>query len=237
MCKNLTALGVNLPGGFAEFSVVPAAQVFKVPDHLPLAHAALAEPVACCLRGMDLAAITSGDRVAIFGAGPMGAIMIQLARMQGASDIIVIDPQKTRRQRAEKLGASWTLDPMVETPADAIRSQYPDGIEVVFDCSGNVAAIQQALKVVMRGGAVMLYGVCPIDQNIEINPFWVNDAEITIRGSYNNPNTMSRAIDLLASNRIDGSAVATHSFSLDKSLTAFNATGSDECLKVLITPP
>lgn len=237
LCKNLTALGVNLPGGFAEFCTVPAAQAFKLPDSLSLPHAALAEPVACCLRGMDLAGITSGDRVAIFGAGPMGAIMIQLARMQGASEVIVVDPQKTRRQRAEKLGASWAIDPVQETPPDVIRSQYPDGIEVVFDCSGNVAAVRQALKVVMRGGTVMLYGVCPIDQDIDINPFWINDAEITIRGAYNNPNTMSRAIDLLATGRIDGAAIATHSFALYDSLSAFNATGSDECLKVLITPP
>ncbi len=74
LCKNLVALGVNIPGGFAEHCVVPSSQAYKSPKSLPLAHAALAEPVACCLRGVDLAEITSGDRVAIFGAGPMGAI-------------------------------------------------------------------------------------------------------------------------------------------------------------------
>lgn len=236
LCKNLIALGVNLPGGFAEFCVVPVAQAFKLPDNLSLAHAALAEPVGCCLRGVDLASITSGDRVAIFGAGPMGAIMIQLARMQGASEVIVIDPQKTRRERAGNLGASWTIDPTREVLPDAIRSEYPDGIEVVFDCSGNVSAVRHALQTVMRGGTVMMYGVCHKDQNIEVNPFWINDAEITIRGSYNNPNTMSRAIDLLASGRIDGAAVATHSFPLDRGLAAFDSTGSDGCLKVLIAP-
>ncbi len=87
LCKNLVALGVNIPGGFAEFCVVPVSQAYKVPKSLPLAHAALAEPVGCCLRGVDLAGITSGDRVVIFGAGPMGAIILQLARMQGASHV------------------------------------------------------------------------------------------------------------------------------------------------------
>jgi len=236
LCKNLVALGVNLPGGFAEFCAVPVPQAFKLPDNLSLAHAALAEPVACCLHGVDLAGITSGDRVAIFGAGPMGAIMIQLARMQGASEVIVVDPQKTRRERARNLGALWTIDPTREVLPDAIRSEYPDGIEVVFDCSGNVSAVRHALQTVMRGGTVMMYGVCHKDQNIDVNPFWINDAEITIRGSYNNPNTMSRAIDLLASGRIDGAAVATHSFPLDRGLAAFESTGSDGCLKVLIAP-
>ena len=236
LCKNLVALGVNIPGGFAEHCVVPSSQAYKIPQSLPLAHAALAEPVACCLRGVDLAAIASGDRVAIFGAGPMGAIILQLARMQGASDVLVIDPQEGRRKRAELLGASWVLDPSRTQVVDAIRAEYPDGIEVVFDCSGNVAAVQQALGLVMRGGMLMLFGVCQKDRNLEINPFWVNDNEITIRGSYNNPNTMSRALDLLASGRLDAAAVVTDRFPLAKGLDAFRSTGGADCLKVMVEP-
>ncbi|MGD0579292.1 MAG: zinc-dependent alcohol dehydrogenase family protein [Bryobacteraceae bacterium] len=236
LCKNLVALGVNIPGGFAEFCAVPVSQAFKIPKSLPLAHAALAEPVACCLRGVDLAGITSGDRVVIFGAGPMGAIILQLARMQGASQVIMIDPQEGRRKRAEALGASWVIDPAKEAIGAAIRSQYPDGAEVVFDCSGNVEAVRETLGVVMRGGTVMLYGVCHKDHNIEINPFWVNDNEITIRGSYNNPNTMARALDLLASGRLDAGAVVTDRYPLDKGLEAFRATGGNNCLKVMVEP-
>jgi 2-desacetyl-2-hydroxyethyl bacteriochlorophyllide A dehydrogenase len=236
LCKNLVALGVNIPGGFAEHCVVPSSQAYKIPQSLPLAHAALAEPVACCLRGVDLAEIISGDRVAIFGAGPMGAIILQLARMQGASQVIVIDPQEGRRKRAEALSASWVLDPARTQVVEAIRAEYPDGIEVVFDCSGNVDAVQQALGLVMRGGTLMLFGVCQKDRNLEINPFWVNDNEITIRGSYNNPNTMSRALDLLASGRLDAAAVVTDRFPLAKALEAFRSTGGADCLKVMVEP-
>jgi 2-desacetyl-2-hydroxyethyl bacteriochlorophyllide A dehydrogenase len=236
LCKNLVALGVNIPGGFAEFCVVPVSQAFKIPERLPLAHAALAEPVACCLRGVDLAAITSGDRVVIFGAGPMGAIILQLARMQGASQVIMIDPQEGRRRRAEALGAGWVIDPAKQPVVAAIRSQYPDGAEVVFDCSGNVDAVRQTLEVVMRGGTMMMYGVCHKDHNIEINPFWVNDNEITIRGSYNNPNTMARALDLLTSGRLDAGAVVTDRYPLDKGIEAFQATGGGNCLKVVVEP-
>ena len=236
LCKNLVALGVNIPGGFAEFCAVPVTQAYKVPQHFPLAYAALAEPVGCCLRGVDLAGITSGDRVVIFGAGPMGAIILQLSLMQGASEVIVVDPQPGRRQRAEALGAAWTLDPKRERVVDAIRAQHPDGAEVVFDCSGNVEAIKLALSLVMRGGTLMLYGVCHKDHNLAVNPFWINDAEITIRGSYNNPNTMSRALDLLVSGRLNAAAVATHRYPLGKTIEAFQATGSDECLKILVEP-
>jgi L-iditol 2-dehydrogenase len=236
LCKNLVALGVNIPGGFAEYCAVPARQAYKLPPELPLAHAALAEPLACCLRGADLAGIQSGDRVVIFGAGPMGAMMLQLARLQGASEVILVDPQKGRRKRVEALGADCALDPRAEDPVASIRSGYPDGVEVVFDCSGNVAAVRQALQVVMRGGTVMLYGVCPQDQNVPLNPFWLNDNEITIRGSYNNPNTMSRAIDLLASGRINAGSIVTHRYPLKDGLEAFRCTGGEECLKVIVEP-
>jgi L-iditol 2-dehydrogenase len=236
LCKNLVALGVNLPGGFAEYCSVPAAQAYLVPRDFPLAYAALAEPVGCCLRGVDLAGITSGDRVVIFGAGPMGAIILQLSLLQGASEVIVVDPQPGRRQRAEALGAAWTIDPSREPVVEAIRSRHGDGAEVVFDCSGKLEAINLAMDIVMRGGTLVLYGVCHKDDDLVVNPFWINDAEITIRGSYNNPNTMSRALDLLVSGRLNAGAVATHRYPLDRGLEAFQATGGDECLKILVEP-
>lgn len=88
----------------------------------------------------------------------------------------------------------------------------------------------------MRGGTVMLYGVCHTDANFDVNPFWVNDNEITIRGSYNNPNTMARALDLLVSGRIDAGAVVTHRIPLENGLEAFQLNGGAECLKVVIEP-
>jgi L-iditol 2-dehydrogenase len=236
LCKNLVALGVNIPGGFAEFSLVPLGQAYRLPASFSLAQAALAEPVACCLRGLDLAGIRSGDRVAIFGCGPMGAIILQLALLQGASSVIVIEPQAGRRRRAEALGAQWVIDPAKESAVAAIRTQYPDGAEVVFDCSGNVDAVREALQLAMRGGTVMLFGVCDKNKNFEINPFWINDSEITIRGSYNNPNTMARAVDLLVSGRLNAAAVVTHHYPLAQAQEAFRASGSSDTLKVVIDP-
>ena len=236
LCSNLVALGVDIPGGFAEYSVFPAAQAYLLPKELPLAHAALAEPLACCIRGVDLVGVSSGDRVAIFGVGPMGAMILELVRMEGASEVLVVEPQAGRRRRAEQLGARVVIDPAKDPPVEAIRSQFPDGVEAVFDCSGHPEAIRQALKVVMRGGTVMLFGVCAKENNIEINPFWVNDNEITIRGSYNNPCTQSRAIDLLGSGRLNAGAVVTDHFSLKDAKEAYRRTGTSESLKVVIEP-
>jgi L-iditol 2-dehydrogenase len=236
LCSNLVALGVTIPGGFAEYSVVPDTQAYLLPQDLPLAHAALAEPLACCIRGVDLAEIVSGDHVAIFGMGPMGAMILQLARLHGAAQVVVVEPQPGRRRRAEKLGASMVLDPAKDAPVEAIRSRFPEGVDVVFDCSGHPDAIRQSLKVAARGGTVMLFAVCAKEHDIALNPFWVNDNEITIRGSYNNPYTHSRAIDLLASGRIDGGAVVTDRYPLRDAVEAFRCAGTSETLKVVIEP-
>ncbi len=236
LCSNMVALGVNLPGGFAELSRVPARQAYRLPKGLPLDQAALSEPVACCLRGMDLAEVRSGDRVAIFGAGPIGVIMLQLAQMQGASTVIMIDPQAGRRRLAEAHGADWVIDPLEEAVESAVRRQFPEGVEVVFDCSGNIEAVKETLKLVMRGGKVILYGVCEEGASFELNPFWVNENEITIRGAYNNPNTMGRAVDLLASGKLTAGSVVTHHFPLQEAPEAFRITGSSETLKVVIDP-
>jgi len=92
LCENLIELGAGAPGGFAEYALVPAASAHLVPQDLPLMHAAMTEPVGCALHGMDLAGAEFGDRFVIFGFGPMGAIFLDLARLAGARDVLVVEP-------------------------------------------------------------------------------------------------------------------------------------------------
>ncbi|MFB3901994.1 MAG: zinc-dependent alcohol dehydrogenase family protein [Acidobacteriota bacterium] len=236
LCSRLVALGVSIPGGCAEYSVVPASQAYPLPPGFPLAYAALTEPLACCIRGVDLCGVSSGDRCVIFGAGPMGAMILQLLAMQGASHLTVVEPQAGRRRKAQELGATLVVDPHRDDPVSAIRDVFPEGVEVVFDCSGDPTAIRHALQLVMRGGTVMLFAVCAKRHNIDLNPFWVNDNEITIRGSYNNPYTHSRAIQLLVSGRLNAGKIVTHRFPLSQAQDAFACAGSSESLKVVIEP-
>jgi L-iditol 2-dehydrogenase len=236
LCKNLKCLGANVPGGFAEYSLVPARQAYKLPESLSLAHAVLTEPLACCLHAVDLSGLTSGDRVVIFGAGPMGVLVLQLAQLHGASEIQVVEPQEGRRRRVTNLGASGVVDTGRESPVDEIRRRFPEGAEVVFECSGNINALRHATNVVMRGGTIIVQGVCKQEDHLELNPFWATDSEVTIRGTSANPGKTCRAIDLLASGRIDAEAVVTHRFSLKDAEKAYRCAGSSESLKVVIEP-
>jgi threonine dehydrogenase-like Zn-dependent dehydrogenase len=106
LCPRRVALGVDLDGGLAEYAVVPASQAYPLPPDVPAEWAALCEPLACCLRGLDRVGIRPGMSVAVLGGGVIGQLMVQLARLAGAITIILATRQAGRRALAESLGAT-----------------------------------------------------------------------------------------------------------------------------------
>ena len=110
-CEHITGIGTTVNGGFSEMCRVPESQCYKIPDSLSYEEAAMTEPVACCLHGIDLCNIRHGDTVAVIGAGMIGLIMTQLAKLAGACNIIVIEPVESKRVHAKKLGADIVLNP------------------------------------------------------------------------------------------------------------------------------
>ena len=107
----MEAIGVTRDGGFAQYSLIPAAQAFKLEPTVPWEAAAMAEPLACCLHGIDLAGIQVGDKVCVVGGGAIGLLMVQLAKLSGASQIVLSEPNEKRRQVGLQLGANAALDP------------------------------------------------------------------------------------------------------------------------------
>ena len=110
-CRAMRGIGTTVDGAFAEYVCVPAKQALRVPPGLDPLAAAMMEPVACCLHGIDRCQLRAGEAVAVIGAGMIGLIMLQLARLQGASHVVVIEPVAARRAQAEALGADLVLDP------------------------------------------------------------------------------------------------------------------------------
>ena len=101
LCRGLSPLGIARAGGFAELVTVPARYAYVLPDSLSLEAGALVEPIACCVHGIDQAAIAPGDLVAVLGCGPIGCVLVQLARLSGAVRIVAADPLSARRRLAE----------------------------------------------------------------------------------------------------------------------------------------
>ena len=193
--------GRGVVKGMAEYVVSPEENVYHIPDSLPLRSAALAEPVACCLRGMDLLNIRSGESVALIGFGAIGAIMLQLIRNAGAGEIAVIEYNEERRELAKKLGADYFFASNDTEAIEKYASEHV--IDKVIECVGKSAAHETALNVAGRGATVVMFGVADSAGKTDVSFYDAFSKELTIKTSFVNPHTTERAVRLLASGRLD----------------------------------
>ena len=215
-CNVLHAIGVDRDGGLARFAVVPELQAFALPPDLPIGYGALCEPLACCLRASDHAAIGPGDRVSVLGGGVIGQLLAQLARLAGAK-VVLVTRQSTKRTLAEALGVSTTLSPDEDDVVESISGPAgfaPGGVDVAFEAAGVGATFQQAIATVRHGGKVVIVGAAPSSMTLPISPFDVFAREIKIIGSHLNPLTHGRAVDLAASGALALSPLITKTVDL-----------------------
>jgi len=236
LCENLTALGVHIDGGFAEYSVVPEIQLYRLPDNISFEWGCFIEPLSCSIHGVDLIDIKMGDTVVILGAGAVGLMIMQLAHLSGAGKIIVIEPIKKRREIARMLKADIVIDPTEENVRDITMKNSYDGADVVMECAGSPQTARLAFDLVRRGGRIMFFGVCDRNVKISISPQEIYFKELTIKGSYINPNTFSKAIELLSLNRVDLSKFDIIKFPLEELPKAFKYHKECKTIKTLIIP-
>ena len=236
LCETMQAVGVTRDGGFGEYSLVPAAQAFKLGDSVPYEAGAMAEPVACCLHGIDLAGIKAGDRVCIVGGGAIGLIMLQLAKLSGASSLVLSEPNEKRRQVALSLGADAAIDPTAPDANSAYEAALGDGADVVIECVGNNAAVKSAFQLAKKGATIVLFSVPKVDATFDLPLFDVYKKELTIRGSFVNPDTHERAVRLINSGKLDFTSIITHRFNLDQLPEAIAMQMSSESIKVVVCP-
>lgn len=234
LCENLTAIGVNYDGGFAEYCAVPASQAYRIPDCLSLDEAALAEPLACCMHGADQANICSGSTVVILGAGSAGLLLTQLARISGAGHVIVSEPDADRRRLAMHLGADTVLDPQTQDIITEVFRITQVGADVVIESAGRSETSALAVRLARRGGTFLQFGMVTPGKSIDISPYDIYYRELTIVGSFVNPFTHARAIELLASKRIDVLPLITHKIPLTKAEEALSIFGTKGSVKILL---
>jgi len=202
-CENHKALGVTLDGGFAEYVIVPASQVYKISSDVPLEVASFAEPLSCCLRGIDKAEIKTGESVVILGGGTIGLLMLQLVRLKGASKIILIEPIEFKQKLAYKLGADFVFSPDDKNLIDAVRDVTSGGADCVIECVGRLEAVSLCMDLVKRGSKIILFGVPPINSKISFDLHKAFLYELSIGTSFLNPFTFARAVDLLNNKKIN----------------------------------
>lgn len=237
MCQNLYAIGVNRDGGFAQYCVAPETQCYQLDKEVPLKYGAMTEPLACCVHGIDRAGIRQGDTVCVIGGGAIGLLMIQLAKLSGASKVILSEPVAMRREIGKKVGAWACVDPIHEDIKERLKELLgTEGVDVVIECVGTSVAAEQAFLAADRGATILLFSVPKPESIYSLHLEEVFQKELTILGSMINPDTHGRAAALINSGVLKLEPIITHSFSVEQVEEAILMQQSADSIKVIVEP-
>jgi L-iditol 2-dehydrogenase len=239
LCENM----IWLWGAYAEYIKVPARMVLinmqGIPDGISYEEAAITEPLACVLHGVEQANVKLGDTVAIIGAGPIGLLHLLTVKKMGARRTIMIDLVDERLGFAENLGADATVNSgkeNVETRIRELTGGY--GADVAIEAIGLPATWEQALKLVRKGGTVLEFGGCPPGTEIKVNAEMLHYGELTVMGTFHTtPLHFRKALNLIATRTIDVRPLVTRKMKLDNIKEAFEilSTSKNE-IKIGILP-
>ncbi len=228
-CLSWQGVGVTRPGGMAQFVAVPEKAAFDI-GSLAFEQGAFVEPLSCVLHGLERLSIHLADRVAILGAGPIGCLILQVARLQGGSEISVVEKNPTRLELASALGADLCLSSL-----DELRQDYYD---VVIDATGAVAVMERSLEFVRYGGKILWFGVPPSGKKMSLEPFTIFRKGLTVLSSYTSVRNSYQALDLLKSGRVSTPPLVSHQLPLEQFQSGIESieAGRDNVRKVLIRP-
>lgn len=228
-CATLSCIGIDAPGGFADYVATSECNTLKLPDELSTLDAALIEPLAVALHAVRAGDLKAGQRVLVTGAGPIGLAVAMWARFIGARDVVVSEPAPERRALALGMGATAVVQPG-ETLAEQFADIAGGPPEVLFECVGAPGLLQQCIDIAPRRAMLVPVGVC--EQPDTILPFSALIKELSIRFAIAyNRGDYETVISMLAQGRIDASPMVTGVVSLQDMPGAFEAlrTPSDQC--------
>jgi threonine dehydrogenase-like Zn-dependent dehydrogenase len=228
-CERWAAIGVTEPGGAAEFALAPVANCVKLPESVRTADAALIEPLSCAVHGFDRLPRTLGDHYLIYGAGTMGLMNLELAKRSGAARVDVVDLNPERLATAVQLGCSTAAG-----SADEIERER--GWDVVIDCTGAVAAIEDGLSRVGRGGTFLQFGVSAEKAEASWAPYKIYHEEITITGSMAVLRSFGRAAELFAGGALDPDVFISDRYPLEQYAAAIQQFKQGIGRKVQVNP-
>jgi L-iditol 2-dehydrogenase len=222
-------------GGFAERVVLPLSCLHALPRGLDPATAAMAEPAACCLSGLEMFRMPRGATVLVIGGGIMGLLTMVLARRRGARRLILSDPIAERRAMAKRVGASVVIDPTREDLRERVHALTRGrGADVVCEAVGKPGLVEQALGLVRPRGVLQLVGVNPKDSRLPLDLWDVHFREVTIHGAFGRGTAYRRALALMP--KLGVKPLVTARFPLERIEEAFAHATAGRGVKTMITP-
>jgi L-iditol 2-dehydrogenase len=243
ICLNRAAIGYEYDGGFQEFMKIPEVairqgNVFKAPPDISFEVSSLIEPLACCYNGNRRSEIKLGDTVVIIGAGPIGLMHLQLARLAGASKIIMSEPIEERRVLAKEMGADICVNPRKENLETVVMAETQSlGADATLMAIGVTDLVNEAFKITRKQGNVNLFAGFggKGESTIEANIIHYNELNVTGTAS-SAPWHFNEAMKLVASGKINLDKLISHRFPLEEIDMALQTVMDGKGIKVIIVP-
>ena len=234
-CSNIKFAGHSeTDGALRERMSWPERFLFPLPANLSFEDGVLLEPLGVAIHASNLVHMAPGKSVGILGCGPIGLLILQMARLSGADPIFVTDKLDHRLEAAEKLGASRVFSAKSGNPVSEILAEAnSDGLDIVFEAAGDNEAVEAAMNCVRPGGQIVLAGI-PSDDRTGFQASTARRKGLTIRLVRRMKNTYPAAIKLAESGRIDLKSLATHRFPFEETLKAFETAKNRMGIKTLI---
>ncbi|WP_088810672.1 MULTISPECIES: zinc-binding dehydrogenase [Listeria] len=237
LCSNRKGIGTQANGSFAEYVLSREESCHLLADSISYEAAALTEPLACCVHAaLEKTEVGARDTVLIFGPGPIGLLLAQVAVAQGATVIMAgITKDKARLLLALKLGVDKVVDTLTDDLEDIVLSMTDGyGADKVFDCSGAVPAVNQGLPLTKKKGDFVQVGLFAEKKNA-IDEEAIIQREIAYIGSRSQkPSSWILALDLLAKGQINADEMITKVYDLDDWRAGFEAVMAGNEIKVLV---
>jgi L-iditol 2-dehydrogenase len=237
LCARKKVFGIKTDGGFAEFVRVPAWVLHRVPDTVSIEEAAMTEPACVVLHAMlEKGRVEPGDEVLVMGAGTIGLLALQIAKMAGAKRVFVAELNEKKREMAKKLGGVVLDAVKMDAAAEVIRFTGGNGADVVVECTGAEPAIVSGLNAVRRLGRFVAIGLTgrpeisiPWDDLVFRSP----DIHFSLSSTHR---SWERVLSALADGHLDFKPLITHRFALERWAEAFQAMREGEAIKCLLMP-
>ena len=230
-CENMIDHGIFVDGGFADLAICGEKAVYKLPDNVSYEEGSFLELLSCAVHAINQSEIKVGDRVAVFGGGPGGQLLHQLARVAGASEVTLYTHSPAKLELARKLGVTHAINPK-EVDLDKVK------FNVIIDAVGSSEVFEQALRMVERNARFVIFGQAPQGDfgKIDLFQFLLDEAKII--PSFINPYTMDQSVQILKGKQIDVASLISHEVQLSEIQRGFDIKLNKEPaeMKVLVRP-
>src|SRR5262245_1367334 len=211
----------GVPGAMQDMIAHPARLAFRLPPGMTDVEGALLEPLGVALHAIGLAPVRVADTVAVFGCGPIGLMIVRLARLAGARDVFASEVVAHRRRMAEAWGASLVVDPAASDPVRAIADATSGrGVDVAFEAAGALDTPEQAVEVSKAYGTAVIVGICA-DDRVPLRATPGRKKALTIKVSRRMGHVYPRTLALVHRGMVDVRALVTHTVPLARGAEAF----------------